>query len=99
MAKYIKKKKKKLNKLFIYFIIMCLSFVTYAFCCVNVGSKNINLQIDIQNKKALIKEIKEENKKLQTEIAILTSKDMIYSAAKEAGLEQNQDNVIIIDNN
>lgn len=96
MAKYLKKKRRKLK-----FTTKCVFLFTFAllswlFTSICVGSINTSLTIDIQKMNAEIDNYKAENQQLNIEIQSLQNKDRIYTIASEAGLEQNQDNVVSI---
>ena len=50
----------------------------------------------IQNMNNQINDLRADNQKLNVEIASLENKDRIYMIAQDAGLNQNQDNIISI---
>lgn len=95
MAKYVKKRRK------MKFTTKCSVFLSFALACwlltsIIVGSINTSLTIEIQKMNAEIDNCKAENQQLNIEIQSLQNKDRIYTIASEAGLEQNQDNVVSI---
>ena len=55
-----------------------------------------SLTMQIQNMNYESETIKTENEKLSIEIQTLQNKDRVYTIAQDAGLEQNQDNVVSI---
>ena len=57
-----------------------------------------SLTMQIQNMNYESETIKIENQKLSIEIQTLQNKDRVYTIAQDAGLEQNQDNVVSISN-
>lgn len=77
-------------------ILFSISLILWLFISVFVGSVNTNLTIDIQKMNTEVASLKSENQKLNIEIQTLQNKDRIYTIAKDAGLNQNQDNVVSI---
>ena len=50
--------------------------------------------MEIQNITNRISELKLENEKMSISISSLENKDRVYTMASDAGLDQNQDNLI-----
>lgn len=98
MAKYIEKKKKRKKLSFAgkTGIFMCLTIVGWLFVSVFGGSINRKLEMDIQRMSNEVMALKTENQHLTVEIQTLQNKDRVFTIAKDAGLNQNQDNVLTI---
>ena len=96
MAK-IRRRKRKTNKLGRFAVlIFTLSLITLLATSLFVGTYNTNLTMEIQNMTSQIDSLKAENEKINIEISSLENKDRVYAVANDAGLDQNQDNVISI---
>lgn len=91
----IYKKKRKTNR-FNRFATLFFSFAVVAYLGVSlfVGTLNTNLTMEIQNITNRISELKLENEKMNISISSLENKDRVYTMASDAGLDQNQDNLI-----
>lgn len=91
----IYKKRRKTNR-FNQFATLFFSFVFVIYLGVSliVGTYNTNLTMEIQNTTNRINELKIENEKITIKISSLENKDRIYTIATDAGLYQNQDNLI-----
>ena len=50
--------------------------------------------MEIQNTANRISELKAENEKINISISSLENKERVYTVASDAGLDQNQDNLI-----
>jgi len=97
MARYIgKKRKRRLRFLTKCTIILSITLLMRLFTSVFIGSINTNLTMDIQEKTQELTRLKAENQSLNIEIQTLQNKDRVYTIAKDAGLGQNEDNVISI---
>ncbi len=96
MAK-IRRRKRKTNKLGRFAVlIFTLSLISLLATSLFVGTYNTNLTMEIQNMTSQIDSLKAENEKINIEISSLENKDRVYAVANDAGLDQNQDNVISI---
>ena len=91
----IYKKKRKTNK-FNQGATIFFSFAVVVYLGVSlfVGTANTNLNMKIQNITNRISELKLENEKMSISISSLENKDRVYTMASDAGLDQNQDNLI-----
>ena len=96
MAKLRRRKRKTsvLNKFAVLFF--TVSLICLLGCSLFVGSYNTSLTIDIQKMSNEINSLKAENERLNIEISGLQNKDRVYVIAQDAGLYQNQDNIISI---
>ncbi len=95
MGKIVKKKKS--NKLEKITSILCfLAVVAFLFDSLFVNTWITGYTIDIQSMNDKILSLKSDNLTLNMEIQNLQNKDRIYVIAKDAGLDQNQDNTISI---
>lgn len=96
MAKIRRKKRKtdKLNRFAV--IIFSIALITMLGTSLFIGSYNTNLTMEIQNMTSQIDSLKSDNEKITIEISSLENKDRVYSVANDAGLDQNQDNIISI---
>ena len=96
MAK-IRRRKRKTNKLGRFAVlIFTLSLISLLATSLFVGTYNTNLTMEIQNMTNQIDSLKAENEKINIEISSLENKDRVYAVANDAGLDQNQDNIISI---
>ena len=96
MAK-IRRRKRKTNKLGRFAVlIFTLSLISLLATSLFVGTYNTNLTMEIQNMTSQIDSLKAENEKINIEISSLENKDRVYAVANDAGLDQNQDNIISI---
>ena len=96
MAK-IRRRKRKTNKLGRFAVlIFTLSLITLLATSLFVGTYNTNLTMEIQNMTSQIDSLKAENEKINIEISSLENKDRVYAVANDAGLDQNQDNIVSI---
>ena len=91
----IYKKKRKTNK-FNQGATIFFSFAVVVYLGVSlfVCTANTNLTMEIQNITNRISELKLENEKMSISISSLENKDRVYTMASDAGLDQNQDNLI-----
>ncbi len=94
MSKIYKKKRKtnKLNKFAVMFF--SVAVILYLGVSLFVGTINTNLTMEIQNTTSRISELKAENEKINISISSLENKERVYTMASDAGLDQNQDNLI-----
>ena len=96
MAK-IRRRKRKTNKLGRFAVlIFTLSLISLLATSLFVGTYNTNLTMEIQNMTSQIDSLKAENEKINIEISSLENKDRVYAVANDAGLDQNQDNIVSI---
>lgn len=77
-------------------VFFTLSLISLLACSLFIGTINTSLTMEIQNMSNEISYLKSENAKLNIEICGLENKDRVYVIAKDAGLNQNQDNIISI---
>lgn len=94
----MKIKKRKKDHLGLSFTILCISMLIYIITSLFVGSVNVSLTYNIQADENRIAELKEENSKLSIKISELEGKDRVYTTAQEAGLVQDQSNIIYVGN-
>ncbi len=96
MAKIRRKKRKtdKLNRFAV--VIFSIALITMLGTSLFIGSYNTNLTMEIQNMTSQIDSLKSDNEKITIEISSLENKDRVYAVANDAGLDQNQDNIISI---
>lgn len=78
-------------KLF-FFMVFC----SYLFSTLFIKPLNVKMMIDIQNMSLEVESLKKNNQKLTIEIQSLQNRDRIYTIAEDAGLKQNQDNIISV---
>ena len=96
MAK-LRKTKRKVDHLRRFAVIFfTCSLIALLISSIFINIHNTALTIAIQKMNNEIDTLKSENEKLNIEIAGLENKDRIYMIAQDAGLNQNQDNVISI---
>lgn len=98
MAKIVKKKKRKLTFVVKSFIFLMFSLVCMLASSLYIGTTNASLAIKIQKTNLEIATLKQENQNLTIEIQTLQNKERVYLIAQDAGLDQNQDNVVSIKN-
>ncbi|MDO4500654.1 MAG: hypothetical protein Q4B60_05195 [Erysipelotrichaceae bacterium] len=96
MAKLRKIRRRKLRLNAFAFLFFSLSLLSLLACSLFVGTMNTSLTMKIQNMNNEISQLKAENAKLSIEICGLENKDRVYVIAQDAGLNQNQDNIISI---
>lgn len=94
MAKIRKRKVDHLNRFARLFF--TLSILSLLFSGIFVNIHTTSLIMKIQNMNNQINDLRADNQKLNVEIASLENKDRIYMIAQDAGLNQNQDNIISI---
>ena len=97
MARFVKKTRRRK----MYFstkcgIVLSVAVIAWLFVSVFVTSINTNLTIEIQNMKSELATIKTENQQLNIDIQTLQNKERVYTIARDAGLNQNQDNVVSV---
>ncbi len=96
MAK-LRKRRKEIDHLKRFAVcFFTLAFVMLIISSIFVNIFNTSLTMKIQNMNDEIEVLKSENQKLNIQIAGLENKDRVYMIAQDAGLNQNQDNVISI---
>ena len=98
MARIVKKKKRKLSFVVKAFIFLVFSLVVMLASSLYIGTTNTSLAIRIQKVNNEIATLKQENQNLTIEIQTLQNKERVYLIAQDAGLDQNQDNVVSIRN-
>lgn len=96
MAKIVRRTKRRLRFEAFAFILFTLATIATLFSNLFIGSMQNSLTMQIQNMNYESETIKTENEKLSIEIQTLQNKDRVYTIAQDAGLEQNQDNVVSI---
>ena len=94
MAKLVKRKKRRLAFVTKCSIVLTISLVSWLVVSILVGSINTSLTIEIQKMTNEVNSLKADNQQLNIEIQTLQNKDRIYTMASDAGLAQNQDNII-----
>ncbi len=96
MAKIRKRKRKtnKLEKFAVWFFTIAIIAATAT--SLFVGTYNTNLTMEIQNMNNQISSLKSDNEKITIEISSLENKERVYTVASDAGLDQNQENIISI---
>ena len=97
MARIIKTKKRRTVKLTR--IASVLLFVAIAACTAKTLFLNTianGITVDIENINREVAVLESQNDALNLEIQNLMSKDRVYDIATEAGLSQNQNNVISV---
>lgn len=95
MPKIVKKKRRR-SIINLGPALLTVMLLVWTFVSIYIGSKDTTITVDIQNMNSQVASLKSENQKLTIEIQTLQNKDRIYTIAKDAGLNQNQDNVISI---
>lgn len=97
MTKTVKNKKRRTFNLFGFTKILLVASVMLAiFSSVFVQTYNNSITVSIENINREADILQSQNNALNLEIQNLISKDRIYDIATEAGLSQNQNNVISI---
>ncbi|MDO5440177.1 MAG: hypothetical protein Q4F12_01425 [Erysipelotrichaceae bacterium] len=96
MAKLVKRKRRRLSFFSKCSIVLTTSLMMWLFVSIFVGSINTSLTIDIQKMNTEVASLKAQNQQLSIDIQTLQNKDRIYTMAADAGLEQNQDNIISV---
>lgn len=96
MAK-IRKRKRKTNKLEKFAVLFfTIAIIVATATSLFVGTYNTNLTMEIQNMNNQIASLKSDNEKITIEISSLENKERVYTVASDAGLDQNQENIISI---
>lgn len=98
MAKIVKKKKRRLTFVVKAFILLVISLLCMLISSLYIGTTNASLAIKIQKTNIEIANLRAENQNLAIEIQTLQNKDRVYTIAQDAGLDQNQANIISIRN-
>lgn len=96
MAKYIRKRRRKVKFELKCFTVLFVVSLCWLAVSIIVGSKNTNLTIEIQQMSNELAALKADNQQLNIEIQTLQNKDRIYTMAADAGLVQNQNNIVSI---
>ena len=96
MARLVKRKKRRLSFFTKCSFVLTISLMSWLFVSIFVGSINTSLTINIQKMSSELETIKAQNQQLNIEIQTLQNKDRIYTMAADAGLEQNQDNIVSV---
>jgi|LSQX01.1.fsa_nt_gb cell division protein FtsL len=96
MAKYKKAAKRRFNYNSIIVLLFIFSFFGFIYSNVFVRTNNVNLNIAIQEVDAKISEARVVNESLSIDIQELATYDNIAEVAKEAGLTNQQNNVVSI---
>ncbi len=95
MAKIIKKRRiKRIKTEGIAVIVFAIALTASLFSSLFLRTINNSLVMKIEDINRETTALKTENNKLNLEIQNLISKDRVYEIATEAGLSQNQNNVI-----
>lgn len=98
MARIVRKKKRKLAFVVKAFIFFVFSLVCMLISSLYIGTSNAALAIKIQKTNLEIADLRAQNQNLAIEIQTLQNKDRVYTIAQDAGLDQNQANVVSIRN-
>lgn len=96
MAKLVKKKRRRIRIEAVAVIMISLSLICWLLSSLFVNTINTSLTIKIQQMNNQVELLKNENQSLNIEIQSLQNKERVYVIAKDAGLDQNQDNVISV---
>lgn len=96
MARLVRRKRRRLSFLSKCTIVLTISLLSWLSASILVGSINTNLTIEIQKMSYEVASLKADNQELNIEIQTLQNKDRIYTMAADAGLVQNQDNIISV---
>lgn len=96
MARLVRRKRRRLSFLSKCTIVLTVSLLSWLSASILVGSINTNLTIEIQKMSYEVASLKADNQELNIEIQTLQNKDRIYTMAADAGLVQNQDNIISV---
>lgn len=96
MAKYIRKHRRKVRFEVKCAVVLTVALLSLLFTRIVVGSINTSLTIDIQKMSTEVASLKTENQQLNIEIQTLQNKDRIYTMAADAGLVQNESNIVSI---
>ncbi|MBR3228302.1 MAG: hypothetical protein IKF68_07135 [Erysipelotrichaceae bacterium] len=96
MAK-LRRRKRKISLLNRFAVIaFSLALIAFFISSLFIATYNTSLTIEIQKMNNEISSLKAENERLNIAIAGLENKDRVYVIAQDAGLMQNQDNVVSI---
>lgn len=98
MAKFKRKQKRKLKFESIALLLLFFALMSELLCAVFIKTRNTNLTMQIQDLNSEIAAMKAENSSLSIEIQTLENKERVYVIAQNAGLDQNQDNIVSINN-
>ena len=96
MARMIRRKRRRLSFVSKCGVVLSIALVAWLFTSLFIGSVNTTLTIEIQNMSNEVASLKSENQQLNIDIQTLQNKDRVYTIAKDAGLNQNQDNVVSV---
>ena len=96
MARMIRRKRRRLSFVSKCGVVLSISLVAWLFTSLFIGSVNTTLTIEIQSMSNEVASLKSENQQLNIDIQTLQNKDRVYTIAKDAGLNQNQDNVVSV---
>lgn len=97
MAKIVKTKKRRtFNLQGIAVLLFTVSLMAAMFSNIFLHTYNNGITVSIENIKREAAMLESQNNALNLEIQNLISKDRVYDIATEAGLSQNQNNVISI---
>ena len=97
MARIRKRKHRKVFNLGAFAsVLFTLSLLCALACSLFVGSINASLTIEIQKMNLEIDELKLDNQKLNIDIQTLQNKERVFVIAQDAGLSQDQRNIISV---
>ena len=96
MAKYIRKHRRKVRFELKCAAVLTVALLSWLFVSIYVGSINTALTINIQKMSTEVASLKLNNQELNIEIQTLQNKDRIYTMAADAGLVQNENNIVSI---
>ena len=94
MAKIVRKKRRRLKIEGLATLVFVFAIFASLVSSLFIRSINNSLTMKIEDMNKETAALKLENDKINLEIQNLISKDRVYDIATEAGLTQNQDNVV-----
>ena len=94
MARIVEKKRRKIRLEAVAVLLIIPAVILSVFSSLFLRQTKASLMIRIQNMNNECTSLRTENQRLAIEIQTLQNKDRIYNLAMEAGLQQNEANVI-----
>ena len=94
MARIVEKKRRKIRLEAVAVLLIIPAVILSIFSSLFLRQVKASLMIRIQNMNNECTTLRSENQRLAIEIQTLQNKDRIYNLATEAGLQQNEANVI-----
>ncbi|MBR2802235.1 MAG: hypothetical protein IKE21_06550 [Erysipelotrichaceae bacterium] len=94
MARIVEKKRRKIRLEAVAVLLIIPAVILSVFSSLFLRQTKASLMIRIQNMNNECTSLRTENQRLAIEIQTLQNKDRIYNLATEAGLQQNEANVI-----